>query len=71
MLHAMRGSKYFAKINAKSGFFQAEESRYITKFIMPPGCYQFKRTPFGLSDMSEAFKKMKKYFWCQRRMNFS
>ena len=60
-LHAMRGSQYFAKIDAKSGFFQltlAEESRYVTTFITPRGCYRFKRTPFGLSDASEAFQKM-------------
>ena len=57
----MRGSKYFAKIDAKSGFFQltlAEESRYVTTFITPRGCCRFKRTPFGLSDASEAFQKM-------------
>ena len=60
-LHTLRGSKYFAKIDAKSGFFQlllAEESRYITTFITPRGCYSFKRTPFRLSDVSEAFQKM-------------
>ena len=57
----MRGSKYFAKIDAKSGFFQltlAEESRYVITFITPRGCYRFKRTLFGLSDASEAFQKM-------------
>ena len=57
----MHGSKYFAKIDAKSGFFQltlADESWYITTFISPCGCFRFKRTPFGLSDSSEAFQKM-------------
>ena len=42
-------------------FFQltlAEESRYITTFITPRGCFRFKRTPFGLSDASKAFQKM-------------
>ena len=52
-LHSMRDSKYFAKIDAKSGFFQltlAEESRYVTAFITPCGYYRFKRTPvlFGI-----------------------
>ena len=60
-LHSLRGSECFAKIDAKSGFFHlmlAEESRYITTFITPRGCYRFKRTPFGLNDASEAFQKM-------------
>ena len=45
-LNSMHGSKFFAKIDAKSGFFQmtlAEESRYLTTFITPKGCYRFKR----------------------------
>ena len=57
----MRGSKYFAKIDAKSGLFKltlAEESLYVTTFITSRGCYRFKRTPFGLSDAREAFQKM-------------
>jgi len=57
----MHGSKYFAKNDAKSGFFQltlAEQLCYITTFITPRGCYRFKRTPFGLSDASEAFQKL-------------
>jgi hypothetical protein len=60
-LNAMHGSIFFAKIDAGSGFFQmslAEESRYVTTFITPRGCYRFKRSPFGLSDMSESFQKM-------------
>ena len=61
----MRGSKYFAKIGAKSGFCKltvAEESLYITTFITSRGCYRFKRTPFSLSDAWEALKKMTNKF---------
>ena len=60
-LHALRGSKSFARIDAMNEFFQltlAEESCYVTTFIMPRGCYRFKRTPFDLSDANEAFQKM-------------
>jgi len=48
-LQPLHGSKYFAKIDTKSGFFQlplAEESRYVATFITPRGCFRFKRTPF-------------------------
>ena len=60
-MHALRGSKYFAKIDARSGFFQltlSEESRNFTTFITNRGCSRFKRVPFGLSDISETFQKI-------------
>jgi len=76
-VHALNSSKYFAKIDPKSGFFQlplAAELRYITTFIAPRGCNRFKGTPSELSDASEAFQKMmndgKDFVWRRRRANF-
>jgi hypothetical protein len=60
-LDALNGSKYFAKIYARSGFFQltlSEECRCLTTFITNKGCFRFKRVPFGLSDIIETFQKI-------------
>ena len=60
-LDSLNGSKYFAKIDARSGFFQltlSEECRHLTTFITNKGCFQFKRVPFGLRDISETFQKV-------------
>ena len=60
-LSILRRSTQSSVNSSANGSFQlplAEESRYITTFITPRGCYRFKRTPFGLSDASEAFQKM-------------
>ena len=64
MLRALRGSRYFAKIDAKSGFFQrtlAEELRYITTFLTPRGCYRFQCTPL---ERSLPKNDGKDTFWC-------
>ena len=60
-LDSLNGSKYFAKSDARSGFFQltlSEECRHLTTFITNKGCFQFKRVPFGLRDISETFQKV-------------
>ena len=60
-LDSLNGSKYFAKIDARNGFFQltlSEECRHLTTFITNKGCFQFKRVPLGLSDISKTFQKV-------------
>lgn len=60
-MQARYGSKYFAKIDAKSAFFQlplAEESRNVTSFVTPRGFFRSKSTSFDLGDASGDFQKM-------------
>lgn len=43
-LDSLNGSKYFIKIDARSGFFQLlllEECKYLTTFITNKGCFQW------------------------------
>jgi len=49
-----------SKLDANSGFWQiplAKESRKLTTFIMPFGCYCFNKLPFGVSSAPEHFQK--------------
>lgn len=58
ILSQLRGSQYFTKLDANSGFYQiklSEDSQILTTFITPYGRYLFKRLPFGITCAPEYF----------------
>jgi len=55
----LSGSKFFTKLDLKSGYHQLElspESRYITTFATHMGLKRYKRLNFGISSASEVFQ---------------
>nr|KAG5700543.1 hypothetical protein BaRGS_025255 [Batillaria attramentaria] len=60
ILHKLKGSCIFSKLDATSGFFQLpldEESSKLTTFISPFGRYVYKRLPQGITSAPEIFQK--------------
>ena len=59
-LAQLSSTTVFSKLDANSGFWQinlAEESRRLTTFITPFGCYYFNRLPFGITSAPEYFQR--------------
>ena len=59
-LAQLAGATVFSKIDANSGFWQiplAKESRPLTNFITPYGCYLFNKLSFGISSAPELFQQ--------------
>ena len=60
VLHKLKGSAIFSKLDARSGFFQVpldEGSAKLTTFITPEGRYYYQRLPQGISSAPEIFQK--------------
>lgn len=56
----MHGAKYFAKIDARSGYWQIpldEQSQLLTTFSTPFGRFCYQRMPFGIKSAQEVFQK--------------
>jgi hypothetical protein len=59
-LGMLKDSKFFSKLDARSGFYQIKldkESQRFTTFITPFGRYMFTRLPFGISCAPEFFSQ--------------
>ena len=60
IVHQLRGSSVFFKLDAASGFWQIPldpETAKLTTFITPFGRYFIKRLPFGISSAPEIFQR--------------
>ena len=60
VIHQLRGSSVFSKLDAASGFWQILlelPTAKLTTFITPFGRLFFKRVPFGISSAPEIFQR--------------
>ena len=61
IIHQLRGSTIFSKLDAQSGFWQLPldpETAKLTTFITPYGRFYMKRVPFGISSAPEIFMRV-------------
>ena len=59
-LAKLKGSQFFSKLDANSGFWQIpldRRSRLLTTFVTPFGRFCFNRIPFGISSAPEIFQR--------------
>ena len=55
-LSQLNGAKVFSKLDTNSGFWKvplAKESRHLTTFKTPQGCFCFNKLPFGVTSVPE------------------
>ena len=67
VLHRLKGSKIFTKLDAQSGFHQIpldESSAKLTTFITPFGRFYFNRLPFGVSSAPEIYQRIMESILC-------
>ena len=60
VIHKLKGSNVFSKLDAQSGFWQLPldpSTAKLTTFITPMGRFFFKRLPFGISSAPEIFQR--------------
>ena len=60
ILHKLKGSTIFTKLDATSGFWQIpldDESAKLTTFISPFGRYFYRRLPQGITSAPEIFQR--------------
>mgnify|MGYP000415030397 CR=1 FL=1 len=61
LLDLVGRSRYFTSLDLGSGYWQIDLNpvdKYKTTFRTQHGLFQFKRMPFGLSDVASTFQRM-------------